>query len=316
MSAGPLPTVDEVFTVDEAFAACGRITRQQAKNFAFGILLLRRPERRALSAVYAMARRIDDIGDGSAPVEERLAGLDQVQRQLSAIGSGTVDASDPVQVALAAVAARCPLPLDAFAELVEGCRLDVLGTRYEHLEDLVAYCRLVAGTVGRLTVGVLGVTDPLALRLADDLGVALQLTNILRDVTEDRAMGRVYLPAAEAVGAGVSPDLDDAPEALARLVVTIGRQADRWYERGLQVVPFLDHRGRACVAAMAGIYRRLLGRILDDPTAVCRGRVGLSTGHKAWVALQSLAGHLAGPVAPANRAAGGLGGGLAGTEPS
>jgi phytoene synthase len=304
------PRVPADAAVEQAFDVCEAITREQAKNFAYGIRLLRRPERRALSAVYALARRIDDIGDGSDPVEQRLDGLGQVRAALVAMGADAAAAGgpalagdpllagdpalagDPVLLAVAAAARRYPLPLDAFEELVAGCAMDVTGTRYQTFDDLVGYCRHVAGTIGRLSLGVFGchADRRTASALADDLGVALQLTNILRDVVEDRAMGRVYLPAADAKACGVDDDLTGPPDALAALVVMEAARAEEWYERGLALLPLLDGRSRACVAAMAGIYRQLLATIRSDPLAVTRGRLSLPGRTKVWVAVRSLAG--------------------------
>ncbi len=280
-------------TPEDAFSACEAITRSEAKNFAYGIRLLRPPERRALSAVYALARRIDDIGDGDQPVPAKLAGLAEIRRQLGELAAGGVPGgdTDPVMTAVALVAERYPLPLDAFVELVGGCEMDVVGTRYATFDDLVGYCRAVAGTIGRLSLGIFEARErDRAAVLADDLGVALQLTNILRDVVEDRQMGRVYLPAADAEVCGAGGELDGPPEAVAALVALEAGRAVQWYDRGLELLPLLDRRSRACVAAMAGIYRQLLERISADPLAVTRGRLALSGWQKAWVAGRSLVG--------------------------
>ena len=280
-------------TPEDAFSACEAITRSEAKNFAYGIRLLRPPERRALSAVYALARRIDDIGDGDQPVPAKLAGLAEIRRQLGELAAGGVPGgdTDPVMTAVALVAERYPLPLDAFVELVGGCEMDVVGTTYATFDDLVGYCRAVAGTIGRLSLGIFEARErDRAAVLADDLGVALQLTNILRDVVEDRQMGRVYLPAADAEVCGAGGELDGPPEAVAALVALEAGRAVQWYDRGLELLPLLDRRSRACVAAMAGIYRQLLKRISADPLAVTRGRLALSGWQKAWVAGRSLVG--------------------------
>ncbi|MGH2926902.1 MAG: phytoene/squalene synthase family protein, partial [Solirubrobacteraceae bacterium] len=203
-----------VAAVELAYTRCEEITRLEAKNFAYGIRLLRPPERRALSAVYALARRIDDIGDGDATSEEKSRGLAAVRTSLSTLDE-RVD--DPVLVALCDARARYDLPMGAFEELVEGCEMDVAGRRYETIEDLVVYCRRVAGSVGRLSLSIFGAYGiDGAPQLADDLGVALQLTNVLRDVTEDRRRGRVYLPADDAIAHGCPPDLSDE-KALGRL---------------------------------------------------------------------------------------------------
>jgi phytoene synthase len=273
--------------IPAAYDACEAITRREAKNFSYGIRLLRTPERRALSAVYALARRIDDIGDGQSSTDDKLAGLARVRKDIDTLGEG----DDPVLIAIADAAARYRLPMDAFGELIDGCEMDVHGTHYETIDDLVAYCRRVAGTVGRLSLAVFGASDaPGAVALADDLGVALQLTNILRDVVEDRGNGRVYLPVADAEQVGCPTDLSGPPEPIAALVAFECIRARDWFARGLGLLPLLDRRSRACVGAMSGIYQRLLTRIESDPIAVTTGRVSLSGREKAGVAVRALAG--------------------------
>jgi phytoene synthase len=270
-----------------AYAECEAITRQEAKNFAYGIRLLHPPERRALSAVYALARRIDDIGDGAAPAPEKLEQLARVRKDLDALGDPT---DDPVLVAVADVERRYALPVDAFRDLVDGCEMDVAGTTYATIDDLVVYCRRVAGSIGRLSLAVFGSAGkPGAVDLADDLGVALQLTNILRDVREDGRCGRVYLPAEDVHACGCTAELSDT-QALCRLVAFECRRAEEWFTRGLGLLPLLDRRSRACVGAMAGIYHRLLRRIERDPMAVTRGRVSVPAAEKLVVAATCLAG--------------------------
>ncbi len=273
---------------ETAYDFCESVTRREAKNFAYGIRLLKGPERRALSAVYALARRIDDVGDGPAAPEDKLAGLQTIRKEIEPIDPRT---EDPVLVALIDASRRYDLPMSCFGEIIEGCEMDVAGTRYETIDDLVGYCRRVAGSVGRLSIAVFGSRDvDQAVPLADALGVALQLTNILRDVVEDRSLGRVYLPANDAESVACAPDLSGAPAEIARLVALECRRAEVWFDEGLQLLDLLDGRGRACVSAMAGIYRRLLFRIKREPMAVTQGRVSLPTWEKALVASRSLAG--------------------------
>ena len=270
-----------------AYDECEVITRREAKNFAYGIRLLHPPERRALSAVYALARRIDDIGDGDWTVEQKLSGLSGVRKEVDSLNAD----DDPVLVAIADAATRYHLPMHAFGDLIDGCEMDVHGTHYETIEDLVGYCRRVAGTVGRLSLAVFGSYEREgAVALADDLGVALQLTNILRDVVEDRGNGRVYLPAADAAAVGCPADLSGPAESIAALVAFECARARSWFAKGLELLPLLDRRSRACVGAMSGIYRRLLDRIEADPLAVTAGRVSLSGREKALVAARALAG--------------------------
>ena len=284
-----------------AFAACSQITREQARNFHYGIRLLPSSKRQALCAVYALARRIDDIGDGDLPVADKLAALDAVEQSLPRPGSAPT--ADPVLQAVADVAQRYPLPMAAFEELIEGVRLDVLmdakGTRYATFDELVRYCRCVAGSIGRLCLAIFardGETSPTAVDLADTLGIALQQTNILRDIREDLINGRVYLPEEDLRRFDVELRLDAAgvladPEGrLAQLIEYRAAEAQRWYERGLQLVPLLDRRSAACCAAMAGIYSRLLLQIRRQPQLVYDRRLSLTGRQKAGVAARALTG--------------------------
>jgi phytoene synthase len=281
--------------IDRAYDRCEEITRAEAKNFAYGIRLLPTDKRQAMSALYAFARRLDDIGDGDAPVAEKLASLATARADLSSVAGGNPDPSDAVLVALAHAATLYPIPLAAFGELVDGCEMDCTKSRYETFEELAVYCRCVAGSIGRLSLGVFGVVDEgraaEAAMLADTLGIALQVTNILRDVVEDRTtMGRVYLPAEDLARFGCEQDGSGPLENMAALVRFEAERAKSLYEEGLRLLDLLDHRSRACVAAMAGIYRRLLVRIDAEPAAVLRTRVSLPAWEKAWVAARSLAG--------------------------
>ncbi|HEY2273120.1 MAG TPA: squalene/phytoene synthase family protein [Jatrophihabitantaceae bacterium] len=283
--------------VEAAYAECERITREQARNFAWGIRLLPLPKRRALSAVYAMARRIDDIGDGPLPEDEKLRLLAETRKHATVPDPSS---SDAVQVALADAARRLPIPLDAFGELVDGCEMDVQGRRYDTLDELVVYCRCVAGSIGRLSLGVFapGLDTATASRahdLADALGVALQLTNILRDIREDFLNGRIYLPRHDLalfdVELAIGPDgaLEECAGGLADLVRFEAARAEGWYDRGLQLLPLLDRRSAACCAAMAGIYHELLSRIAARPGSVFGTRVSLPTRDKLRVAARALA---------------------------
>ncbi len=280
-----------MISLEAAYAECERITAREAKNFAYGIKLLDRPRRDALSAVYAMARRIDDIGDGDMAPADKLAALVLVRKSIEHLADAETDSDDPVLVALAHATARYDLPLDEFGLLIEGCETDVRGGGCATFDELLRYCRLVAGSIGRLSLAIFGTADPESAQpRAEALGVALQITNILRDIVEDRSMGRVYLPHDEAARLGCAPDLSGPPEALAALVAAVAPRAREHFAIGLQLLPLLDHRSRACVAAMAGIYRRLLDRIEAEPARVLRERVSLPTHEKLWVAARSLAG--------------------------
>jgi phytoene synthase len=312
--------------VDRAYAYCEAVTRRQAANFFYGIRLLPRERRRAMCAVYAFARRIDDIGDGSLAAEEKLRCLDSAAASLAVLEGTTapVPAGDEVLTALADAEARFALPVAALEALIEGVRMDVDGATYERFEDLVPYCRRVAGAIGRLCLAIFGLSAAAgaereqAARLADDLGVALQLTNILRDVREDAQNGRVYLPAEDLRRFGVIGEeaaSASAGERASALLAAISRaepsangraegdrqrlhelirfeaaRAREWFARGMALIPLLDRRSAACVLAMAGIYRRLLDRIEADPESALRQRISLPTREKALVAARSMLG--------------------------
>jgi 15-cis-phytoene synthase len=293
------PAVD----VGAAYRQCETITRQQAKNFAYGIALLPGDKRRALSAVYALARRIDDIGDGSLPVPEKIAALGAAREAVTALAHGTAaDAAatgDPVLIALRDAAARFAIPLAAFGELIDGCEADVRGDTYQTFDQLEHYCRCVAGSIGRLSLGVFGSPDQrTAEPLADALGVALQLTNILRDIREDLGNGRVYLPAGDLaafgcalIPAGSGGDGDGKMDgAMADLVRFEADRARQWYAVGMQLLPLLDRRSGACTGAMAGIYRRLLEHIAARPQEALAARMSLPGREKAMIAAAALAG--------------------------
>jgi 15-cis-phytoene synthase len=291
-----LEEVDQVDT-SAAYRHCEHVVRTRARNFSYGIQLLPPPKRRALSAVYALARRIDDIGDDNdAPAERRLEMLTAVRKRLADLED---QPADPVLVAVADATRRYPLPVDAFGEIIDGCDADVRGAKYETFDDLLAYCRCVAGAVGRLSLGVFGTADPraaepLAEPLADALGVALQLTNVLRDVREDGLGGRTYLPTEDLARFGCTLERDesgrctDPPERLNALIRFEASRAREWYDTGLRLLPMLDGRSAACTAAMAGIYQRLLARITEDPLAALHTRTSLSPWEKAAVAAQAL----------------------------
>jgi phytoene synthase len=277
-----------------AYRRCEEITWSQARNFSYGIRLLPPAKRHALAAVYAFARRIDDIGDGTLPAPQKLVRLEEARAALSALIAGRADDGDDVLVALADAVTRFDIPLAAFGELIDGCADDVRGVTYATFDDLLHYCRCVAGSIGRLSLGVFGTTDPQqAMPLADSLGVALQLTNILRDIREDYGNGRVYLPAEDFKRFGCTLDTDPA-EAPGRdkLTALVEFEADRartWYAKGLALMPLLDRRSAASAGAMAGIYFRLLEHIAASPAAVLSRRVSLSGREKALVAARSLA---------------------------
>jgi 15-cis-phytoene synthase len=312
----------------ELYRGCEQITRRSAANFYYGIRLLPADKRRAMCAVYAFARRIDDIGDGPMEPARKLELLADAERSLGALEPAGVqdpppagarhapparaqDASpadmqdadvqaiavdgDAILTTLADAQARFALPTGALHDLIDGVRMDVEDTRYATFAELTPYCRRVAGSIGRLCMAIFDArADQRMAELADDLGVAMQLTNILRDVREDARRGRVYLPDEDLVRYQLSLDgrFDGEEGQFEAFMRYQAARADEWFVRGLQIVPLLDRRSAACVLAMSGIYRRLLRRIEAHPELTMRERVALPAWEKAWVAAHSLLGAL------------------------
>lgn len=293
--------------IAHCYRRCEQITRHEAANFYYGIRLLPRQRRDAMCAVYAFARRIDDIGDDGDDHDAQLQALREQRAMVARLDDDDSSIADPVRVALAHARRVYSLPLDALELLIEGVELDVIGTNeYETFDQLVGYCRRVAGTIGRLCVAIF--TDGRATerdsRLADDLGVAMQLTNILRDVREDAVvLGRTYLPAedlrrfgcedlatiAAATGDG-SGSLDGSTAGAIDLIRFEADRAAEWFTRGMELSASLDRRSASCLEAMTGIYRTILERIVADPVQVLRHRVSLTSWEKGLVAARSLIG--------------------------
>jgi 15-cis-phytoene synthase len=299
--------------IELAYRQCESLTRAAAGNFYYGIRLLPAPKRRAMCAVYAWARRIDDIGDGTLHPQEKLRRLDAEARSLEDLRP-TDD--DPVLAALADASVSFALPAGALMDLIEGVRMDVRGTSYASFEELELYCRRVAGSIGRLCLAIFGARDPRADRLADELGVALQLANITRDVREDAEHDRVYLAGRDLVRYHLHDDVPLDAQALCALAREasyaepamvagleggdVGQlyalmrfyclRSRDFFHRGMELVELLDRRSAACVLAMAGIYWRLLQRIEERPDRALARRTRLRRREKAWVAVSALLG--------------------------
>ena len=270
-------------TAEVAYAEVQRITRERARNFAYGIMLLPRPKRRALSAIYAFARRVDDIADGEAGTDEKRHLLEAVREQLD-----SPPTDDAMWVALTDARARYPISAKALHDLVDGGLMDLDRARYADFGELVEYCRRVAGAVGIACIGVYGADQP---QRAEQLGIALQLINIMRDVAEDWSLGRVYLPQDELASYGVS-EQDIAAGRVSptwqALMAYQGARARTYLEDGLTLLAYLDRRSAACVGAFAELYRAQLERIEENGFDVFAGRPRLSTGRKVWIALRGL----------------------------
>jgi 15-cis-phytoene synthase len=275
-----------------AYAVCRRITRHAARNFYYAFLVLPRPKRDALSAVYAFMRQCDDISDepGLAPGEkrERLASwLESLHRAIDGLHS-----DDPVLLALSDAVRRFDIPVRLLDQLAHGTAMDLdedgRPIRYASFDDLYSYCYYVASVVGLVTIRIFGYRDAQAEPLAEQCGVAFQLTNIIRDVKEDARMGRVYLPEADLAAFGCSAaDLDNGYN-LVKLRPVLEREAERarqFYRAADQLLPLIEEDSQPALWVLVTIYRRLLEKIASRGYDV-RTKVQLSTTEKLRVLSQ------------------------------
>ncbi len=272
-------------SVENAYAEVGRLTRARARNFAYGIMLLPKPKRRAIAAIYAFAREVDDVADGDAPAAEKRFRLEELHRRLD-----EAPCRDAMWVALADARGRFPIPGSALHDLVDGGLADLDRERYGTFDELRDYCAHVAGAVGVACTGVYGADQP---QRAETLGIALQLINVIRDVREDWALGRVYLPQDELASYGVSEEdiaAGRVTPAWQALMAYQSARARTYLADGLTLLGYLDRRSSACVGTFAGLYRTTLERIEASGFDVFGGPPRLSRAAKLRVAGASLLG--------------------------
>jgi phytoene synthase len=264
-------------SVEEAYAEVGRITRREAKNFAYGIMVLPRAKRQAIAAIYAFARAVDDVADGELPPEEKRARLEELR---AALGE---DPADPVFVALRDARERFGIPREPLEALIDGGLQDLEQSTYADFAELRSYCEKVAGAVGLACVPVYGSDDT---GHAMTLGIALQLINIIRDVDEDRQLGRVYLPQDELIAFGVE-ELAPSPQ-FRELMAFEAERARAHLAEGLRLLDSLDRRSALCVGTFAGLYRETLDRIEAGGFDVFGEKTRLSAPRKLAVVARGL----------------------------
>jgi 15-cis-phytoene synthase len=264
-------------SVQEAYAEVGRITRREAKNFAYGIMVLPRAKRQAIAAIYAFARRVDDVADGELPPDEKRAGLEELRAALER------DPEDPVFVALCDARERFGIPREPLEALIDGGLQDVEQPTYADFAELRGYCEKVAGAVGLACVPVYGSSDT---ERAMTLGIALQLINIIRDVDEDRQLGRVYLPQDELAAFEVE-ELAPSPQ-FRELMAFEAERARSHLAEGLRLLDSLDRRSALCVGTFAGLYRETLDRIEASGFDVVGEKTRLSAPRKLAVVARGL----------------------------
>lgn len=265
------------------------MARREAGNFYWGFISLGHHERMAIYALYNFARQVDDEADGGGVenLPERL----KVHRERIGRAVRGDFGDDPILRVLAEAIERYGIPEDELQMLVDGVEMDFAQSRYATFDDLRAYCNLVASVVGRMCVRIFGFSDPIALQRADDLGLALQLTNILRDVREDAVdMGRVYLPQDELARFGIPESglfNGQIAAGWSDLVAHHVERARAYFATGYEVLQYIPRRPAACVHTMAGIYEELLKKIEHDPALPLRARAALSKTEKLRVVVRS-----------------------------
>lgn len=260
-------------------------------NFAYSFLALSHDRREAITAVWDFCRAVDDEVDEheDRPLEERQAGLHRWRDELAACFEGRAPLT-PQGRALAAVVAAWPVPRLAFEQLIDGCAMDLEPTRFPTFAELRAYCYKVASTVGLICIEIFGYENPDTRVYAEELGLALQLTNILRDVPSDLARGRLYLPLDELAAHGVTEDDLRARRrspAVRALLERQGARAREQFARADAVLPPEDARRLVAARIMGAIYSDLLSRIAARDYDVFSERARVPTVHKARIALST-----------------------------
>ena len=288
--------------LDLAYEHCQRIARTHAKNFYYAFRTLPLRKRRAIYATYAFCRACDDIADEDLPAEEKKRLVAEVRDRLAQRNDQEVQ--DPVFRALNDAVMAFDIPPHHLEEIVRGVEMDFTWRRFRGFEELRTYCYRVASAVGLVCIEVFGYRDPRAREYAVDLGMAMQLTNIIRDVKEDADRGRIYIPQDEIEAFGYSErDLmqgvrNDAFRELMRFQVD---RARKYFASGRHLMPLLAPRSRACLAVLQAVYSLILDRIESSDFDVFRQRIGLSHREKLFLTAKLWATSLIPAVPPLKR---------------
>jgi phytoene synthase len=282
--------------LNEAYALCRQIAQREAKNFYYAFVALPVPRRNAICAIYAFMRQADDLADDeSLSCEERRRRLDAWLADWHGVCHGG-DSSDLVFFAVRDAVERFGIPLSLLDELVEGVTMDLdqaasaTPDTYATFADLYSYCYLVASVVGLVCIRIFGYTDSRAEKLAEETGIAFQLTNILRDVSEDAARNRVYLPLEDLAAHNVSLDSllhrepGAPPTANKRaLLAAIAQRAEDYYKSAQELLPLIDRESRPALWVLVSIYHALLKRIKRANYDVFSSRASVPLLHKLCI---------------------------------
>jgi phytoene synthase len=288
--------------LDEAYATCRAIARREAKNFYYAFVALPKPKRNAICAIYAFMRQADDLADDeSVAMDERRARLDAWLNAWRAASAGGATA-DSVFVAVRDAMQRYAIPVTLLDELVAGVTMDVdAGSQdapdtYATFSDLYRYCYLVASVVGLVCIRIFGYSDPRAEKLAEETGIAFQLTNILRDVAEDAERNRVYLPLEDLKAHGVELSAllhrrkgSGPTENERALLREICGRAEGYYASAQALMPLIDKESRPALGVLVEIYHALLRQIESADYDVFSRRASVPTAKKLVVLFAGLA---------------------------
>jgi phytoene synthase len=281
-----------------SYSFCGHVARREARNFYYAFWLLPRVKRQSMCALYAFLRRTDDLADEPASADLKARALEAWRQDLDRALTGT-GTKWPGFPALADTVARHGIPAELLRAAIEGVSMDVEPRAMRSFDDLAVYCYHVASVVGLCCLRIWGYRslNGTAERLAERCGIALQLTNIIRDVRDDAKSGRIYLPEDDMVQFGVKPaDLsaDGRPSDPVRALLAFEQvRAQEYYDSVRELAPLVDPAGRPVLLTIVGIYRALLDEIVKREYDVFSTRVSLSPWRKTAIALAGLANRLA-----------------------
>jgi phytoene synthase len=272
-------------TLEQSYAWCEKVARSQAKNFYYSFLLLSRPRRNAMCAIYAFMRYCDDLSDAE-DIPDRAAAIARWERDLREALAGRPN-DDAVWPGFLDTVQRYKIPHRYFFDMIAGVTSDLEPRRVQTFDELYGYCYRVASVVGLTIIHIFGFDNPEALQLAEKCGVAFQLTNILRDVREDADKGRVYLPAEDFARFGVSAETFEPRERFIEMLRFEGARARQYYRESAPLVRMIHPGSRASLRALIRIYSRLLDHIEASNYDVLSRRMRVPTWEKVWLLARS-----------------------------